>query len=323
MKNNLTKNQSIIGKLFGIVVIVVVLLISPRFFSTQTILKNPTNLLFVGDIMLSRQIGGIINREQDPLYHFLRIAEVTKLADIAFANLESIASTLGENVGSIYSFRAEPDTLKGLVYAGFDVVSVANNHAFDWGHGAFMDSQNYLDKLGIAHVGGGKDLVEARKPVIIERNGTKFAYLAYSEFASRNPVSGVPAVAPLDLELMKEDVASAKNVADVIIVSLHWGTEYATTSGPAQKEIARALIDSGVLIVAGHHPHVIQEVEKYHGGLISYSLGNFIFDQNFSAETREGLMLEVTVDRGEIDSYKSIIVHFNSTFQPYVFEKEG
>lgn len=280
--------------------------------------RKPVTLLFVGDIMLSRHIEVIANREGSQVFHFLKIGEITRSADIAFGNLESPVSVRGENVGSIYSFRASPKMLEGLVYAGFDIVSVANNHAFDWGPDAFLDTQMHLKEVGIASVGGGKDILAARKPVILEKNGTKFAYLAYSEFATQYPSPNYPAVAPLDRGKMKEDVAGAKFLSDVVIVSIHWGAEYETRANDEQKTIARELIDHGALLVIGHHPHVVQEVEEYAGGLIAYSLGNFVFDQNFSQETRKGLMLKVEVGDKKIMRYEEQAVRFTEVFQPYV-----
>lgn len=321
MNQHLSKKQNIVGKVTGIIVLCSLFLIAPHFIEIQknTVSeKKEVRLLFVGDIMLSRQIGIIIEREQDPLYPFLRIKNVTEKADISFANLESIASKKGEDIGSIYSFRADPDTLKGLSYAGFDVVSVANNHAFDWGGEAFLDSQSHLLRLGIAHVGGGKTISDAHIPFIIEKQGTKFAYLGYSEFATKYPARGYPAVAPLDLPSMKNDIAKAKLLSDVVIVSIHWGTEYNIHASEIQKDIAHELIDAGVTIVIGHHPHVVQEVEEYHGGLIAYSLGNFVFDQNFSSDTRQGLMLTVTMRGDDVTDIHKDIVQFTKTFQPFI-----
>ena len=167
-------------------------------------------------------------------------------------------------------------------------------------------------------VGGGKTLSEARKPVIIERNGVKVAFLAYSQFAPQNPGLGVPAMAPLNPSYIKEDIAEAKKQASVVIVSLHWGTEYETSASEEQKFIARQIIDHGALLVIGHHPHVIQEVEEYGGGLIAYSLGNFIFDQNFSEDTGKGMMLNVTVQNNKIKNYVPTTVRFTDRYQPFV-----
>lgn len=319
MKNNyLSKTRNFYGKFFGVFFVCGVLLVLPRFFATENSAKSEAiKMLFVGDIMLSRQIEAIANKEQDPLFSFLRTSEIIQAADIAFGNLESPVSVRGENVGSIYSFRAHPDMLKGLAYAGFDIVSVANNHAFDWGPDAFLDTQMHLENLSIAHVGGGKNIGEARKPVVIQKKGSKIAFLAYSEFATKNPFPNYPAVASLDLEKIKEDIALAKTLAEAVVVSVHWGVEYEIRANDEQKTIARELIDSGALLVIGHHPHVVEEVEEYHGGLIAYSLGNFVFDQNFSADTRKGLMLQAVISEGNLVSHTETTIRFTDKFQPF------
>jgi len=283
--------------------------------------EKPTTLLFVGDIMLSRQIGAIIEREQDPLFHTLRIKDAVSEADIAFANFENPASDRGINQGSIYSFRAKPDLVRSLSFAGFDIVSVANNHMFDWGSDAFSDTLKHLNEYGVFPVGGGSDYSAAHSPVRIEKHGEVFCFLAYSQFASEY-VSGKnakPAMAKLALLAVVEDITKAKNSnCPTVIISLHWGNEYETSPTLAQKEIAHALVDAGAHLIIGHHPHVVQPVEEYREGLIAYSLGNFIFDQNFSEDTRKGLLLRVVMHKGTIVSYDTEEVHFTDSFQPYL-----
>jgi poly-gamma-glutamate synthesis protein (capsule biosynthesis protein) len=285
---------------------------------------KPAKLIFVGDIMLSRQIGVIINQEQDPLFPFLRITERIQNADIAFANLEGPASTQGTDQGSEYSFRAEPDTLKGLSFAGFNVVSVANNHSFDWGPLAFQDTISYLKKNSVLSVGGGDNFASAHTPARIEKNGEVFCFLGYSQFAN-DYVSGKdssPSMAKLDIDQMTVDINKAKTDSCTnIIISIHWGNEYEIHPQDSQRVIAHALIDAGANLVIGHHPHVIQDVESYKNGLIAYSLGNFVFDQNFSEDTRKGMMLEVIVNSGKIVSYTSDIIRFTEKFQPYVSQE--
>ncbi len=302
--------------------------IAPDFFNKATPIgnrvsnwggaENGTTLLFVGDIMLSRAIGRIMESQDDWFFPFRLISEKIERADIAFANLENPVSLRGEDRGSTYSFRADPRALSGLSKAGFDIVSIANNHMFDWGRDAFVDTMAYLEGAGIRYAGGGENMDLARRPMIIEHNGTKFAFLAYSQFSSFEINSPGPVILPIDIDLMLEDIASAKLISDVVIVSTHWGEEYETQASQKQKDIARALIDVGASLIIGHHPHVIQEIEEYGGGLIAYSLGNFVFDQNFSEDTRSGLILEVFIKGGELEGHNTTIVNFNKTYQPFI-----
>jgi len=125
-------------------------------------------MLFVGDIMLDRSVRRQIEKAQDPLYPFVRIADTLRAADLTFGNLEGPVSSRGTNQGSIYSFRFEPvGTINALTYAGFDVVSSANNHILDWGSEALSDTFTQLDEAGIGHTGAGRNYEEANGPFLL------------------------------------------------------------------------------------------------------------------------------------------------------------
>ncbi len=277
-------------------------------------------LLFTGDIMLSRAVGDIMERTGNWDYPFLNIAEFLSSADITFGNLEGPISAGGVKVGSIYSFRADPRVIQGLKSAGFDVLSIANNHIFDYGSDALIDTIQILEGSGIEPVGGGLNYRLAHEPVIKTADGVKVAYLAYTSLipAALGSKEAVPAIAFLDLETAVSDVRAAKVLSDIVIVSVHWGDEYQKFSNEKEQEIGRALIDSGASLVVGHHPHVVQEIEKYNGGFIAYSLGNFVFDQNFSKETMESIILKATVRKNKIAEVVPIKIKINSSFQPYL-----
>lgn len=315
------KNSTKITILIGVVLLVFILV---RFSSGTSLpyvginIDKKIHLVFVGDIMLSRQIGKIIETN-DPTYPFSLIKSYIESADIAFANLENPVSVRGLNQGSIYSFRAKPETLKGLKFAGFDIVSIANNHMFDWGMEAFVDTIDNLSAESIKFVGGAKRIEETRMPVIFEESGEKICYLAYTQFAPRNTSYGTPGMAFLNKQSVIADINSSKKQGcSTIIISLHWGNEYEIRYSPEQKEIARELVLAGANIIIGHHPHVLQEIEEYEGGLIAYSLGNFIFDQNFSEDTKKSLILNVYIENGKIVSFKTIPIRFTENFQPEV-----
>ncbi len=280
------------------------------------------HMVFVGDIMLSRSIEEIMARKKDYRFPLLKIASTTESADIAFANLENPISSRGVKSGSIYSFRADPKTLEGLIYAGFDVVSVANNHIWDYGKQAFKDTLANLSSGGIVVVGGGESYDAAHMPKIIAVGDTRIAFLAYSNLlpVSLGLASSTPAVSRYSDDTLKEDVARAKEISDFVIVSFHWGEEYKTKHNAEQERIAKLAIDAGANLVIGHHPHVVQEIEEYKGAYIAYSLGNFIFDQNFSKDTRRGLVLLVTVKGDKIISIGSRKVAFTDDYQPYFVE---
>ena len=282
--------------------------------------QEPITLMFVGDIMLDRGVEFMIKKygNGDYKWTFSKIIDDLKQVDILFGNLESPISDKGIKVGSIYSFRADPKTIEGLTYAGFDVLSVANNHIFDYSREAMEDSFKKLKEAGISYIGGGFDEKEAHSPVIKVIRGTKIAFLAYTNLGIENWVakerkSGISWLSEVNL---KKDISDAKNQADLVIVSMHFGEEYQAQPDFKQKYFARLAIDSGADLIIGHHPHVVQPIEKYKEGYIAYSLGNFIFDQGFSEETMKGLLLEILVENGKIIEVAPRDIKINKFFQP-------
>ena len=321
----------------------VLLVIGTAFFNRQTILKEepseselnslpeasvpgqpdndePVTMLFAGDIMLSRLIGDIMERKNDWHYPFLETADFLRNADIAFGNLEGPISARGTNVGSIYSFRADPRAVEGLLYAGFDVLSIANNHFWDYGADAAEDTLTLLKNAGIGVIGGGMDYVEAHKPLVSEVKGTRIAFLGYTGLVapSLGSKTASPAISFLDIDEAIYDIKEAQRIADLIVVSLHWGSEYETRHDSDQESTAKSLIDAGAHLIIGHHSHAVQEVEAYEGGYVAYGLGNFVFDQNFSPETGNGLLLKVTVEDKKLSSVEQIETGFNSSYQPFI-----
>lgn len=276
----------------------------------------------VGDIMLDRGIEYKVKKEGngDFKFPFLKIADYLKKADILFGNLESVVSNKGAKVGSIYSFRAEPEAINGLTYAGFDILSVANNHIFDYGRAAMEDSFKRLEKAGINYVGGGLDERKIRSGITKEIKGTKITFLAYTNKGSEYWQAGEnkSGIGWLD-EKIKDDIKKAKEKSDLVIVSFHWGEEYQSQPNKEQEYFAHLAIDSAADLVIGHHPHTIQPIEKYKNGWIAYSLGNFIFDQSFSEETTKGLLLKVVVEDKKIKEVSSKEIKISEDFQSYFY----
>ena len=282
----------------------------------------PLSLLFVGDIMLDRGVAQKIADEGSGNYTFpfVYVAPRIAKADVAFANLEGPISDKGEEKGSIYSFRMNPLAAAGLKDVGFDIVSLANNHVGDWGREAFEDTMRRLRKAHIAYAGAGWNSTETHQATAIEKNGISIGYLTFSDVGpdwmrAEEAYSGI---AFASIESVKEAVTKAKERHDIIVVSFHFGEEYQNESTTRQRALARAAIDAGAKIVIGHHPHVIQPIEEYHGGVIAYSLGNFIFDQPFSEDTMEGLMLEIELAGTEIRAIIPNVIKLNDNYQPMI-----
>lgn len=259
-------------------------------------------LFFVGDVMLSRSVGEVMAARQDWLWPFRQVASLSAEADLTFGNLETTISTRGVQSGCGYCFRADPKVVQGLTYMGFDIMSIANNHTHDYGPDAFTDTLTYLRSSGISPVGYGESAIRTV-------NDTRVAYLAYTY--------------PLNQARITVDIASMRPQADVLVVSLHNGTEYEMTHNAEQERIYQSAIDSGADLVIGSHPHVVQEVVQYKNGWIAYSLGNFVFDQNWSAETMRGLALSVQIQNKKVIHIQSIPVNISRQYQPSFAEEIG
>ena len=269
-------------------------------------------LLFVGDIMLDRGVEWKVNQNPpaggggDWRWPFLKIADTFQKADLVFGNLESQISDKGTDVGSIYSFRANPQSLEGLTYAGFDVVSVANNHSLDYTKEAFEDSSARLKEAGIMPV--------ADSLAIKEVKDVRIGFLAYTNFA------GIAKVDWNNLQEVIGDIQHARSRVDTLVVSLHAGEEYDKEPNEFQETFAQSAIDAGADLIIGHHPHVVQPLEQYKQGWIAYSLGNFVFDQYFSEETMQGAILKVVLENTNIKEVSLLPTRLNSSYQVELVE---
>ena len=275
--------------------------------------RGSATLIFTGDVMLSRSVAIQVEKHGgDYAFPFEPVRSFLRGADILFGNLENPVSLRGANHGSIYSFRADPGAVRGLSSAGYDVLSVANNHIWDWGVDALIDTVTLLEGADISPVGAGKDYAAANAWVEKKVNGVKIGFLAFTNLYPKGleAVSGTPGISSFDEGAVAKRIREAKEngAIDLAVVSFHWGDEYKTHSNAEQERIARGLVDAGTDIVVGHHPHVVEETEHYRGGWIFYSLGNFVFDQYFSEETMEGMVVKVAVRNkkvSDVEFYKS------------------
>ncbi len=259
-----------------------------------TALLPVTRLLFGGDVMLSRHVAAVARKQADPAWPMRSVAGLFSSADIAFINLESPFSDRGRTVEDGMVFKAEPEMIEALSIAGIDVVSTANNHSRDRGSHGLEFTLDLLAKAGIAAVGTGLTAEAAHQGAVLQRNGVRFGFLAYTfDQSNGNYSDRDERIAMLDADRMTMDVKSMLGRADVVTVSMHAGWEYYRRPNPWQQKFARAAIDAGASIVVGHHPHVTQTVESYANGIIFYSLGNLVFDQLQRKETQLGAIADV------------------------------
>ncbi|MCR5523043.1 MAG: CapA family protein [Clostridia bacterium] len=208
-------------------------------------------------------------------------------ADIMTVNNEFTYSDRGSPTpGKKYTFRAEPDTVKYMTALGVDLVSLANNHTYDYGPDSFTDTLAILDKEGIPHMGAGMNAAEAAEPATFIINGYKVGFLASSgvEWPIWTPVAteSEPGIMGSydNGRAMTAAIKKAKLTCDYVIAYPHWGYENTTSLSDAQKDLGRAFIDAGACAVVGNHSHCLQGMEFYNGAPVFYSLGNFWFNTN-------------------------------------------
>lgn len=273
-----------------------------------------TRILCGGDVMLSRYVGVRARRLSDPASPLRDLAPLLSSADIAFVNLEAPFSDQGRPVEKGMIFKAEPAMVEALRIAGIDVVSTANNHARDCGSYGVTFTLDWLAKNGIAAVGTGHTAEEAHHGAVIERNGHRYGFLAYTyDQSNGNHADQDDRIAMLDIPRMAADVGSLRSRADAVIVSMHAGVEYQKQPNAEQRRFAHAAIDAGASVVVGAHPHVTQPIESYRDGVIFYSLGNLVFDQFQRQETQHGLIADLHFTGGKLSSYSAIPVDIVGT----------
>lgn len=260
-----------------------------------------------GDVMLGRRVATAAARTGDVSRPLRAIGPRLASADLTVLNLESTLSRAGTPQQGSDSFAAPPGVLAGLRDAGADVLSLANNHTGDFQQRALLDTVRLVRAGGIQPVGAGGNLTEAARPAIVERDGVRFGFLAFNAigetpratasspgaFSLRMP----PRTGPLnaaDLAAVTRAIQALRPVVDVVVVLPHWGQQYTHNPVPAQHTVAAALTKAGADLVIGGHPHWVQSVEFPAGKVIAHSLGNLVFDMDFSQQTQEGVLLELT-----------------------------
>lgn len=273
----------------------------------------------VGDMIFDRRVKSLIQRQggSAPLS---AVASYLKVADVTIGNLESPLSSGGvKNTEKDVTFRGDPRGVEGLAAAGFDLLSLGNNHVLDYGPDALADTLASLDARSIGHAGAGADKSAAWKPAVVERDGTTVALLSFSHvlpvgFIATDTRAGL-AQGRNNMDAVTAAVRSAKKQYDYVIVSFHWGVEYADDANGDQVRDAHMTIDAGADMVLSHHPHVIQAVEFYKNRLIAYSTGDFVFD-HYSRKTGEAFILDASLGPDGVTGVKVTPVYLDSNGKP-------
>jgi len=250
--------------------------------STPT-LPNFTMLAF-GDLMLDRNVGAKIkNNDIGFLLTDLQSANIFAHHDLISANLEGAVTNAGAHYlpQNAYDFAFVPAAVAKLKDYGFNFFNLANNHFSDQGQKGMAETRANLKQLGFNYSGSADAMVDGNSSLEEKINGVPVALVGLSMVYH-----------PFDQKSAQKIIANYKAKGDIVIVNIHWGTEYQHNFSTIQKEVGHGLIDAGADIIIGHHPHVIEGMEIYKQHPIFYSLGNFIFDQYFSPDTQQGLALE-------------------------------
>jgi poly-gamma-glutamate capsule biosynthesis protein CapA/YwtB (metallophosphatase superfamily) len=256
-----------------------------------------TEIVLTGDIMLGRTVMTTALDKKDPVYPFRDVADKLKEADLVFANLENpIVEDCPRHYDG-FKFCADPMLLEGLVFSGVDVVTLANNHTGNYGLDGFSQTKRHLKARQIDFVGDNNFVSR-------EINGIKFGFLGF-DFVDRH-------ITQNELDLVKR----SKTQVDILLAGVHWGVEYKDVPSQKQKEIGEKLADSGADIIVGHHPHWVQPWEYINGKLVFWSLGNFIFDQMWSEETRSGMAVKVTFKGNKIHEVSEMPLYMDKWARP-------
>ncbi|OIJ10364.1 hypothetical protein BKP35_14420 [Anaerobacillus arseniciselenatis] len=237
-------------------------------------------------------------------YPFLQVEEELQHVDYAIVNLETAVTNRGIPYRKQFNFRTGPQSLVALKEAGFHMVSLANNHTMDYGEKGLVDTIDYLNDVGLAYIGAGRNSEEAYRAHIVEIKGQQIAFLGFSRVlptVSWYAGPEKPGIASgYQLDRMVRIVEETKKEVDYVFVFMHWGIERQQTPEPYQIYDARAMIDAGADGIVGAHPHVIQGLDYYKGKPIAYSLGNFLFPDYVSGLTAESCILTFIIREDEI-----------------------
>lgn len=232
-------------------------------------------LAAVGDVMLGRTVREQMIKKGDWSWPFRETGSRLAQAEVMVGNLEApIVDNCTQHENRMV-FCMNPEAMEGLIGSGFDVFTLANNHMLNYGTQGLESTKKYLEGAGILGSYNGE-------LVIKEVKGFKIGFLGYDDVSK-----------PLNLNGVEQELASAAAITDMTITMVHWGNEYTASPSARQRQVAHAMKNGGADLILGSHPHWVQNVEKLGKTLIFWSLGNFVFDQMWSEETREGVIAEI------------------------------
>lgn len=267
---------------------------------------NPPAVTVVGggDVIGDRNVRNVLAQYGSGL--FRGIAPFFKKADFGFVNLETPLTHRGDPQSwKDVVFKGDPRLAPAMASSGINVVTLANNHGGDQGDVGILDSITYTRRAGISLVGAGKNLAAAQRAAVLEKNGAKVAFLGFTDVLPPGyPATATsPGTSPgrANLNAVKRAIGAGAKRADYTFVAWHWNLEFTTAPSWLESSEGKAAIDAGADVVFAHHPHVLQGVQAYHGGLIFYSLGDLVFD-NVSGPMAQTILARTKVSPKAIDA---------------------
>jgi len=306
----------------------------PTPTATPTITATPAppraELLFTGAIVPARCVQAEIDARGEADYLYAEVRSLIEKADLAIGTLNAALSDYPPHTGCVQTFVLVGGSINAdaMARAGFDLVSAATNHIKNCGltscgDRAFLDTLANLERVGITPIGAGLNLADALQPVVVTLNGIRFGFVSLGEIEP-NAFAGpdTPGIAILTEENLRQAIAAARAVSDVVIAMPHWGPDYASVPNYRQLRFAQVAVDAGADLVIGNHAHVIQGMQTLDGVLVFYGLGSFVFDQDWSRETQQGIMVRVRFLGTEVEGYDVIPVHIDGNGRVYVASAE-
>lgn len=278
------------------------------------------SIIAVGDVLIHESVyKDALNSDGTYNFHkmFTEVEDIIKKYDLKYCNQESTIGGSSLGISGYPSFNSPDEIGDEIVSLGFNLISLANNHALDRGEDAIHYSNSYWKSKGVVYAGTYDSMEERNDIKVYEKNGIKYAFLAYTSISNIKPKNDY-ILNMYSAERAKEDIESVKGKVDVIIVSMHWGIEDYNTPTESQRQIAEYLSSLGVNMIIGAHPHVVQPIEYIGDTLVIYSLGNFISNQ-LSVRLNNGIGLmygvDIVVDKnGKVsfeNEYKELILAYS------------
>ena len=300
-------------------------------------MRELARLLFVGDISLGGDYASqCAQGSSNWTDAFTEVRRVFQDADLRIGNLEDPLYRCSAPRRKRNLLGAPPESVTALNYLGFTALNLGNNHVADQGAEGIRKTREVLQSNGIAPFGAGENLETARRPAFAQAKNLSFAFLGYAvqdqDVGAEAATDSREGCVPLSLERIEHDIAAARGEATHVVVSLHWGYQYDRFPDPGQMATAHKIIDLGALMVYGHHPHVLQGMERYRHGLILYSLGNFFFPDfvrtdgvkfQFPKESRGTVAVVCDVGTSGVQSFSTVPLAVDSTHRIQVLQGRG